>query len=499
MRYKNYHKLIYYTVLALIALLYLPRIADFGLFMDGSFYGTIAHNMALGDGRFWSPIFHNFHHEQLAQSTIFYEHPPLMFWLESWFFRIFGDGFYVENIYGSVILVLHVLTLTYFFRALTQKKYSIYAAWPVILLWYAVPTISWSFSQNMIDNTLSLWVLWSVWVVFVGLRKDHFLYAVIAGVLMGLAVLTKGPLGFFPMAAVGLYWLASFLTQAKGFRYPFFRAFYKTVALIFGFGIVALNVYMIPAGQAFMTQYIHQQVIPSVTGQREMSNTLAEHLSIIQDMFVEYAPMYGVAILLWLFFRQRHSSSPAIMIARKNNTRFAVWMLLVGISSTLPIALSAKSHSFYLISGVPYFAMAVGLYWVNDLDSLVQKIALKPMKSLIWRGAIIAIFVFSVISMVVQWGDYKRDHDLLVDIELLSQKMPTDTVVGILPSLHDWATFDSNLERHLRIQTNRDWAEEQVVLTRVEPDSVWLARLADRHYVPLEGAWRAFLVFVRSE
>ncbi len=491
---KKQHKFLYFTVLVLIGLLYWPRMSDFGLFTDGSIYGTIAHNMALGDGQFWSPKYHNFHHLQIEGSDVFYEHPPLMFWLESFFFRLFGDGFYVENIYQTIILMLHILTITYFFRALTQKKYTVYAVWPVLFLWYMVPTIMWSFAQNMIDNTLSLWVLWSVWAIFVGSRKDHFLYAVLAGILMGMAVLTKGPLGFFPLAGFGLYWMASQMTQAKGFRYPFSRAFYKTLALIFGFMIVGLNVYLQPEGKAFFTQYIRQQVVPSVTGQREMSNTLMEHFSIIQDMFVHYAPIYGAAILLWLYFRKK----PTGLAKPKNHRRFALWILMVGISSTLPIALSAKSHSFYLISGAPYYALAVGVYWIDEINAMVQKIRLTSRTQKIWKGFLLAVFVYSLVATVVDWGRYKRDRLQLQDMELLSQKIPRDTVVGSSPNIKNWTTLNSNLERHLLIRTNWNWAEESIVLTRIQTDSTFLAQLAQKKYEPLDGDWKSFRVFVRK-
>ncbi len=495
MKGNNYHKYLYFTVLVLIGLLYWPRISDFGLFCDGSIYGTIAHNMAIGEGSFWSPIYRNFYLPLIEKSEVFREHPPLMFWLESLVFRVFGDGFYVENIYQTIILVLHVVSLTLFFRALTQKKYSIYAAWPVLFLWYMVPTIMWSFAQNMIDNTLSLWGLWSVWAIFVGSRKDHFLYAVFAGFLMGLAVLTKGPLGLFPLTAFGMYWLASQMIQAKGFRYPFFRAFYKTTALLFGFGIVALNVYMRPEGRDFFLRYIHQQVIPSVAGKREMSNTLMEHLSIIQDMFIQYAPIYGAAILLWLFLRKR----PTGLSQPKNHRRFALWLLLVGISSSLPIALSAKSHSFYLISGTPYYALAVGVYWIEDISYWLQKWRLTQTGKLIWTSILASVFIYSIVATVIDWGRYKRDTLLLTDIELLSQKMPSDTIVGITPNIINWGNFCSNLERHLLIKTNPDWDEEQVVITRINADSTALAELAQNGFTPLDGDWKAFLVFVRGQ
>lgn len=501
MRAKDNHKYFYYTVLVFIGLMYFPRLTDYGLFMDGSIYGAVSHNMALGDGSFWSPVFHNPYALQGVKPPIFYEHPPLMYWMESWFFRLFGDGFWVEGLYGTVILVLHILVLTFFYRMLTARKFSIYAAWPVILLWYSVPSISWSFPENMLDNSLSLWALLSVMVVFVSVRRDHFLWAVLGGILMGLAVLVKGPLGFFPLASIGLYWLASLWTQAKGFRYPFFRALYKTVAFAFGFAIVGVNLYILPEAREFMSRYLYQQVIPSVLGQREMDNSWSSHLSILQDVVVEYAPVYMFALFLWVVFRlrkkRRDTGLPLISLSEKNRGRFSLWLFLVWLSATLPIALSAKSHSFYLISGVPYLALSVGVFWAKDLDEWVLNWSLSKFKQRVWASVLVLVVLGVGFQVWSHWGEYKRDKALFMDLELLAQKRPARHHVGFLPEVKEWPTLHSNLERYLLIQTHPDWTKQKIVIARVATDSIYLDSLAQKKYEPLSGDWQAFRVFVR--
>jgi 4-amino-4-deoxy-L-arabinose transferase-like glycosyltransferase len=71
-----------------------------GMFMDGLLYTNLAKNMASGLGDFWHPT--------LDRGSIFYEHPPFLFWLESLFFRLFGDHIFVEDIYNTSVFLITV-------------------------------------------------------------------------------------------------------------------------------------------------------------------------------------------------------------------------------------------------------------------------------------------------------------------------------------------------------------------------------------------------------
>jgi hypothetical protein len=68
------------------SVLMLPNFLRQGMFVDGLMYATISNNLAQGIGSFWSP--------QLSQTVFpaFHEHPPLVFGIESIFFRVLGDA-----------------------------------------------------------------------------------------------------------------------------------------------------------------------------------------------------------------------------------------------------------------------------------------------------------------------------------------------------------------------------------------------------------------------
>jgi len=55
-----------------------------GIHGDGIEYATVAMNMADDVGTFWKPYLDD------AIHPVFHEHPPLGFWIQSIFFRIFG-------------------------------------------------------------------------------------------------------------------------------------------------------------------------------------------------------------------------------------------------------------------------------------------------------------------------------------------------------------------------------------------------------------------------
>ena len=75
------------VVALLAAFLLLPSMATIGMFMDGTIYAAISRNLAEGVGTMWAL------HFSAGLFPVFREHPPLVFWLQSFFFRLLGDGY----------------------------------------------------------------------------------------------------------------------------------------------------------------------------------------------------------------------------------------------------------------------------------------------------------------------------------------------------------------------------------------------------------------------
>src|SRR5713226_5809017 len=189
--------------ISLYCLLVLPRMLSYGMFMDGVVYASIARNMAENYGSFWQPYY---------TATIyptFYEHPPLGFWLQSWAYRLCGDSVYVEAWWGFCVGTLTVLVLVGIWRCLTPQGYALAGAWFPIMLFIVTPMTSWALANNMLENTMTFFILLSVLLCLLSLQNPHRGFSCLYGILSGLsifcAILIKGPVAMFPMAMPFIY------------------------------------------------------------------------------------------------------------------------------------------------------------------------------------------------------------------------------------------------------------------------------------------------------
>jgi 4-amino-4-deoxy-L-arabinose transferase-like glycosyltransferase len=94
-----------------------------GMFVDGLLYATVSRNLALGFGTFWDPY--------VSQTFMqhFHEQPPLVFWLQSLFFRLDPHSIYPERIYGLFFLLLSIWGIQKFCKEISHQ----YSFWPIIL------------------------------------------------------------------------------------------------------------------------------------------------------------------------------------------------------------------------------------------------------------------------------------------------------------------------------------------------------------------------------
>ena len=93
----SYRKILLLFVLTLYFLLLSSKLMRLGIHADGLEYANVARNMAEGLGTFWNP-----YHDDLLH-PVFHEHPPLVFWIQSFFFKLFGEGPYFESFYGLLV------------------------------------------------------------------------------------------------------------------------------------------------------------------------------------------------------------------------------------------------------------------------------------------------------------------------------------------------------------------------------------------------------------
>jgi 4-amino-4-deoxy-L-arabinose transferase-like glycosyltransferase len=79
-------QVLFLLVFSIFCLLVCPKILEMGKNGDGTEYASIARNMSEGLGTFWAPYLDD------TNWPVHWEHPPLIYWIQSIFFRLFGDG-----------------------------------------------------------------------------------------------------------------------------------------------------------------------------------------------------------------------------------------------------------------------------------------------------------------------------------------------------------------------------------------------------------------------
>jgi hypothetical protein len=138
----------------------------------------------------------------------FWEKPPLFFWMQAMSMKIFGINEFAARFPNAMIGILTLLTLYLIGKRLYDEKFGF--IWALAYLGSFLPHIY--FKSGIIDPFFNFFIFLSVVFLARSIRdtgkKDGFKYALLAGISIGLATLTKGPVGLLVAGlSVTVYWI----------------------------------------------------------------------------------------------------------------------------------------------------------------------------------------------------------------------------------------------------------------------------------------------------
>lgn len=128
--------------------------------MDAMLYTSVSHNLSMGLGTFWFPWFskHN-----VAGLSTFHEHPPLVFGIQSMFFKVLGDSMYVERFYVFCTIILTIYLINILWKEIfTENDELRLMGWLPVLLWILNPTCFFSYRNVMQENTMGIFTMIAV-------------------------------------------------------------------------------------------------------------------------------------------------------------------------------------------------------------------------------------------------------------------------------------------------------------------------------------------------
>ncbi|MBR0291039.1 MAG: glycosyltransferase family 39 protein, partial [Bacteroidales bacterium] len=169
----------------------------------------------------------------------FWEKPPLFIWMQALSMELFGVGEFAARFPNAIMGIITLLALFHIGKATEDTRFG--------LLWAGFYAISFLpffyFKSGIIDPWFNFFIFLGIYFfsrytdpAASALRMRH---AALSGLATGLAVLTKGPVGFLIFALTFFFWLA-FKRFRLDFRWKDVGVYLLALALAGGAWFIAL-------------------------------------------------------------------------------------------------------------------------------------------------------------------------------------------------------------------------------------------------------------------
>ena len=381
-----------------------------GMFLDGVTYASISRNMAEGQGTFWNP------HYTLTLYPEFRQHPPLALGLEALFFKALGDHLWVEKLYSVLAFLITGWLIALIWKRSTNN---IRLAWLPLLFWLAIPIVSWSATNNLLENTMSAFVLLSVYLMIISYQRNHKFWLVLSAVTLLLAFLCKGFTGLFPLVFPILY--CAFDSKRKWIQGPI-----DSLILLLSIAVFAGIMFLaFPPSLPYLKDYFQLQVIGG--GLHEA--TVATRFSIVSDMMQQLLIPLIIALAL-VICKAKNKVNNKVFEFPLDKTRFFIF-LITGLLGVLPIMVSVKQRDFYMLAAMPFFALACGHLTLSMVKTLMLKITLNSRKWLSVSAS--CILLIGIVLNLIHIGKYGRDEALIEDVKKRIAEADGRTIIEIPP------------------------------------------------------------------
>lgn len=411
------------TISLLIGLT-LPVLIQDGMFMDAMLYTSVSHNLSQGIGTFWFP---QFSLNNVGGLNAFHEQPPLVFGIQSLFFKIFGDSMYVERFYTLCTLLITCLLLIALWKEINKhSEISKKQGWLPLILWISIPVCFWSYSNNMHENSMGIFTLASVLFSYRSFHKKGNPYGLLllSALFILLAVLSKGIPGFFPVFVPFLYFLS---TRRISFSKMILSSLILLLTFAFLFGIVLL----IPDAKESLSTYFFRRALHRIN---EVP-TVDSHFYILGRLFLELLPQFIIIlIIIWIGKMKRNFSASTV------SNQESLFFFLVGLSASLPLMLTLVQKGFYLVPALPFFALSSAILIAPNISKSIREIDTNGKKYKISVTLSIILLLGSITFTLSKLGQSSRHPELIQDVYTIGKTLKKGEVISIPQEMwNEWS------------------------------------------------------------
>jgi 4-amino-4-deoxy-L-arabinose transferase-like glycosyltransferase len=446
----------YFITAALVIGLIIPVLIQDGMFIDGVLYTSVSKNLANGIGSFWFPKFDQI---GVGGSENFHEHPPLVFGIQSIFFKIFGNSIYTERIYSFFTACFTAFLIVKIWQ-LSVKNDDKKLYWLAIFLWIITPIVFWSFSNNVQENTMGIFTLLAVIFALSAMffKKRIFLKLTIAGVFIFLAAFSKGVPGLFPLVTIVLYAVVFQDITIKKI------ILYSLILLIIPAFIFAAFLVFIPEAKESLTFYFFERLI----GRINQNPTVDNRFHILYNLLLELLPALILSGIVLLISKLRKINTENTKTYKKKSLLF----LLIGLSGSAPLILTSVQRPFYFSHAIPFFAISFALFISPSVSQAIKRINPYGIKYKVLLIASILVLITAITVSALQYGKASRHKDMLSDVYTLGKIIPEHSVIGISQSLVNNWSLKCYFVRHFNITLSQQQKHFQYYLTKKDTETL---------------------------
>ena len=379
-----------------------------GMFFDGVTYASISCNMAEGQGTFWNP-----HYTQTLYPE-FRQHPSLALGMEALAFKAFGNHWWVEKAYSVLMFLLSGLFIALIWKRTTNN---LRWAWLPLLFWLAMPLVSWSATNNLLENTMSVFVLLSVYLMIVGYQRNHKIWLFLSAFTLLLAFLSKGFTGLFPLVFPILY--CAFDQKRRWIQGPIDSLILLVAVAVFA-GIMFL---VCPGSFGYIKDYIRLQVIGGGLYEATASSRLYIVFALLQQLII---PL--VLALVLVICKTKSKVNSKVFEFPPDKAWFYVF-LIMGLVGVLPIMVSVKQRDFYMLAALPFFALACGHITLSMLTLWLPKITPQVRKWMTLGAG--CVVLLGLVLNVIHIGKYGRDEALIKEVKQRIEEVGENSIIEV--------------------------------------------------------------------
>lgn len=400
--------------------------------MDGMLYISVGKNLADGIGTFWNQSF--------SKTSMFsyHEQPPLYGGLIAMFYKVFGSSMYVERLFCFVCFSGVVIYLSKLWKAIFRDSETKQFAWLPVLFFTSIPVVFWAYTNHVEETVMTFFALASVYYSYKALfnKERVVLNLVLAGIFVFLSSLTKGVQGLFPISVVGFYWLVNYknFPLLKMVSYSLLLLGVPTIiySLVFIFSPEALQSFKTYFGIRFVNTFNN---VGATTGNR---------FELLIRLINELLPLAILSLLILILSRKQKANDLAI----KDGTKRILWFILIGLSGSLPLMVTLEQRGFYLVTALPYFAIAFALLLAPRLSNLFTRLNENSFGLKVFKVFSVVLFLASIVFVYTTMGKAKRDKEMLQDVYAFGKLIPKGEIVSIPTEMwNDW-NFQTYMVRY---------------------------------------------------